>query len=89
MCGVGFDKLYEKIETEEEEEKKKKSFSNEKNAVIYFPDFKIDFLEPLELFTFSFLIVFSQLCDRSNDLKYGEIALFYFIILQLRENHDL
>ena len=88
MSGVGFGKLYEK---KKEKKKRKKAFVHfqMKNAVIYFPVFKIDFLEPLELFTFSFLIVFSQLCDRSNDLKYGEIALFYFIILQLRENHDL
>ena len=77
----GLTNCMRKLKQKKKKKKKKKSFSNEKNAVIYFPDFKIDFLEPLELFTFSFLIVFSQLCDRSNDLKYGEIALFYFIIL--------
>ena len=35
MCGVGFDKLYEKIETEEEEEKKKKNHFQMKKTLLY------------------------------------------------------
>ena len=52
MCGVGFDKLYEEIETKEEK-KNFCSFSNEKKkAFIYFSVFKMDFLEPWEVFYF-------------------------------------
>ena len=65
MCGVGFDKLYEEIETKEEEKKKNFcSFSNEKKkkkAFIYFSVFKMDFLEPWEVFYFSFFDCFQPI----------------------------
>ena len=64
MCGVGFDKLYEEIETKEEEKKTFVHFQmkkKKKKAFIYFSVFKMDFLEPWEVFYFFFFDCFQPI----------------------------